>query len=140
MNIQPFSYGMKCFSDYDNGEILTEEVLSISPSVILDAFAQNTLRIAAVSLATGYVTAPSVPHFIQNAFKDLAAIGMETGYKFKEIENAGQAVAVSAPAAKTETKAAAKPVVEEKPAEPEEDLDMGDLFGWLYKSFKSSHK
>ncbi|EAR84695.2 60S acidic ribosomal protein P0 (macronuclear) [Tetrahymena thermophila SB210] len=129
MNIQPFSYGMKCFSDYDNGEILTEEVLSISPSVILDAFAQNTLRIAAVSLATGYVTAPSVPHFIQNAFKDLAAIGMETGYKFKEIENAGQAVAVSAPAAKTETKAAAKPVVEEKPAEPEEDLDMGDLFG-----------
>lgn len=89
MNIQPFSYGMKCFSDYDNGEILTEEVLSISPSVILDAFATNTLRVAAVSLATGYVTAPAIPHLIQNAFKDLAAIGLETGYKFKEIENAG---------------------------------------------------
>ena len=24
-------------------------------------------------------------------------------------------------------------LVEEKPAEPEEDLDMGDLFGWLSK-------
>lgn len=122
---------MKVFSDYDSGDVLTDEVLSIDPSVILNNFAQSILKLAAVSIETGYVTAPAVPHLIQNAFKNVAAIGLETGYKFKEIENAGKAPAAStsAPAASTASKAPAKPVVEEKPAEPEEDLDMGDLFG-----------
>jgi len=128
MNIQPFSFGMKVFSDYDNGEILTADVLAISPQLIFDSFANGVLRVAAVSLETGYLTAPSVPHLIQNAFKNLAAIGLETGYKFKEIENAGKAAPAAAVVA---TKApVAKVVVEEKPAEVEEDMDMGDLFGW----------
>jgi len=52
---------------------------------------------------------------------------LETSYKFKEISSAGQApAAVATTAAKEAPKA---PVVEEKPAEAEEDLDMGDLFG-----------
>lgn len=138
MNIQPFSYGMKVFSDYDAGEIMTEEVLSISPSIILDFFSNATLQVAAISLETGYVTAPSVPHIIQNSFKNLAAIGIEVGYKLKEIENAGSAPAPAAAASKAPV--AAKPVVEEKPAEVEEDIDMGDLFGWFGKSYKIYHK
>jgi large subunit ribosomal protein LP0 len=130
MNIQPFSYGISVISDYDNGDILDEKVLSINPSTILENFGQGVLNIAAISLETGYLTAPSVPHLIQNAFKNLAAIGLESGYKFKEIENAGKAPApVAAAPAKAAPVAAAKPVVEEKPAEPEEDIDMGDLFG-----------
>jgi len=137
MNIQPFSFGMKVFSDYDNGEILTEEVLSISPDVILSSFANGLIRVAAVSLDGGYITPVSVPHLIVNAFKNLAAIGLETGYKFKEIENAGKAPAPAAVVAKAVVKA---PVVEEKPAEVEEDMDMGDLFGWYSKSSKSIHK
>lgn len=104
----------------------------------MDFFSATTLQVAAISLETGYVTAPSVPHIIQNSFKNLAAIGIEVGYKFKEIENAGSA---PAPAASTAAKApAAKPVVEEKPAEVEEDIDMGDLFGWFGKSYKIYHK
>lgn len=128
MNIQPFSFGMKVFADYDQGEVLGEEVLATNPDIILGHFANNALNIAAFSLQTGYATAVSIPHFIANAFKECAAIGLESGYKFKEIENAGKAP-VAAPAAAASKAPAAKPVVEEKPAEVEEDIDMGDLFG-----------
>ena len=31
MNIQPFSYGMSVFCDYDNGDILTDQSLTIGP-------------------------------------------------------------------------------------------------------------
>lgn len=85
----------------------------------MDFFSATTLQVAAISLETGYVTAPSVPHIIQNSFKNLAAIGIEVGYKFKEIENAGSAPAPAAAASKAPV--AAKPVVEEKPAEVEEE-------------------
>lgn len=128
MNIQPFSFGMKVFSDYDQGEVFGEEVLATNPDIILGNFSQSALNIAAISLQTGYVTAVSIPHFITNAFKEVAALGLQTGYKFKEIENAGKAPA-AAPAAAATKAPAAKPVVEEKPAEVEEDIDMGDLFG-----------
>jgi len=106
---------MSVIADYDNGDILDSKVLSINPETILQNFGQGVLNIAAISLESGYLTAPAVPHVIQNAFKNLAAIGLESGYKFKEIEGAGKAPA-HAPAAKAETKAAApaKPVGKNK--------------------------
>jgi len=101
---------MSVIADYDNGDVLDSKVLSINPSTILENFGQGVLNIAAISLESGYLTAPAVPHVIQNAFKNLAAIGLESGYKFKEIDGAGKAPAPAA-AAKVETKAApAKPV------------------------------
>lgn len=118
---------MHVIADYDNGDVLNSEVLSISPDLIFGNFANAALRVAAISLETGYATPVAVPHLVQNAFKNLAAIGLEVNYKFKEIANAGQAPA-AAPA-KVAAKEAPKPVVEEKPAEVEEDMDMGDLFG-----------
>jgi len=37
-------------------------------------------------METGIVTEVSAPHSIINAFKSLAAIGLETGYKFDYLE------------------------------------------------------
>jgi len=37
----------------------------------------------AASLESGLVNELSVPSFLTNAFKNLAAIGLETNYKFK---------------------------------------------------------
>lgn len=85
MNIQPFSYGMHVLADYDNGDVLTEEVLAITPESIISGFSHSVLRLAACSLECGYAIAPAVPHLVQNAFKNLAAIGLEVNYKFKEI-------------------------------------------------------
>jgi hypothetical protein len=39
-------------------------------------------------LELGYVTAPAVPHMIMNAFKNLAAVAIETGYKMDALEAA----------------------------------------------------
>lgn len=134
MNVQPFSYGMTVIADYDNGDILKEEILTISPETILGAFSKGVMTLAALSLASGYIVEPAVPHLIQNAFKNVAAVGLESGYKFKEIENAGKGpapAAVSAPAATSAKPAEKAPVKEEEaPKEEEADFDMGDLFGW----------
>lgn len=45
-------------------------------------------------METGYVIPTAVPHMIINAFKNLAAVSMETGYKLDALEaakNAGPA-------------------------------------------------
>lgn len=74
---------MTVYLDYDNGDLLNEESLSIGPEQILANFSTGLKNLAALSLETGYITDVAVPHLIANAFKNLAAIGLETGYKFK---------------------------------------------------------
>lgn len=90
--------------DYDNGDILAEEVLSISPESIIQSFNDAVRGFAAVSLHTGYIVEPAVAHIIGKAFRDVASVGLASGYKFKEIENAGNA---PAPAAAVAAKPAA---------------------------------
>lgn len=51
---------------------------------------------AALSLATGLVTAPAVPHMLVNSFKNLLAVALETDYKLEALEAAKNAT-VSAP-------------------------------------------
>jgi hypothetical protein len=47
--------------------------------------------LTALSIETGYVTKVSAPYMIVNAFKNVAAIAMETGYKLAELEAAKNA-------------------------------------------------
>jgi len=54
----------------------------LSPADLLDSFKQGVQNITALSLETGIVTEVSAPHAIINAFKSLAAIGLEIDYKF----------------------------------------------------------
>jgi len=86
MNIKPFTYGMRVFQMYDNGTILDNQTCSISPNDLIEAFKKGVQNISALSLETGIVTEVSAPHAIINSFKSLAAIGLETGYKFDFLE------------------------------------------------------
>ncbi len=101
---------MTVFLDYDNGDVLKDDSLSIGPDTILANFANGLRNLAALSLESGYITDVAVPHLIANAFKNLAAIGLETDYKFKQIEGAGNAPApvAAAPVAAAPVKAAVK--------------------------------
>jgi len=130
MNIKPFQYGMEVVGAYDNGAILSKEVCAITPDQILGKFQTGVKNLTALSLQTGIASELTVPHSIANAFKNLAAIGLQIDYKFKQIANAQAAAAKSsapaAPAAAPTKKE--EPKKEEKPAEEEEDIDMGDLF------------
>jgi len=85
---------------------------------------------AAISLASGYITKPAIPHMLINSFKNLAAVTFTTDYSFKQADKLKEAAknakaVVAAPAKDTK-----KEVKEEKPKEEEAaDVDMGGLFG-----------
>ena len=82
----PFMYGMELHSVYDDGAILSSEVAKISPDQLLAAFNDGVKNIVALSLETGITTAPAVPHMLINAFKNLAAISLETRYTLEALE------------------------------------------------------
>jgi hypothetical protein len=87
---------------------------------------------AAISLATGYITKPAIPHMIVNSFKNLASVTFVTDYSFKQadkLKEASKNAAAHAKAAPTGGKKE-EAKVEEKPKEEEAaDVDMGGLFG-----------
>lgn len=96
---------------------------------------------ASISLASGYVTKPAVPHMIANAFKNLASVTFDSEYSFKQAdklkEAAKNAVVVAAPTSASAGGAPAKVEVVEEKKEEEADVDMGGLFGddyWAYYS------
>jgi large subunit ribosomal protein LP0 len=133
LKIRPFSYKMSVKKVYEDGQTFNPEILDISNEDILKNFQKTITNMASISLASGYVTKPAIPHIIVNSFKNLAAVTFDSDYSFKQADkmkeaakNAVHAAPAGAPAAPA--KAAAK--VEEKPKEePAEEVDMGGLFG-----------
>jgi large subunit ribosomal protein LP0 len=117
---------------YDDGAILSRDIISINLDSILDSCKVGISNIAAASVEIGQVNVLTIGSLIQTAFKNLAAIGLETDYKFKQLANANSGP--SAPAAKVEAKVEKKEekkaeVKKEEPKEePEEDFEMGGMF------------
>ncbi len=95
--MKPFFYNMQVIAAYDNGAVLSKEVIGLSPDDILEKFAVGVKNITALSLQANIPTEASAPHFVVNAFKNLAAIGMQIDYKFKQIANASAKSAAPAP-------------------------------------------
>ena len=87
LNIKPFMFGMEIKYVYDDGAMLTPEIFNMSPEEILGKFKTGIHNLTALSLGLGLPNDLSVPHIIANGFKNLAAIALETGLKFKELEN-----------------------------------------------------
>lgn len=132
LKIRPFSYKMGVKRVYDDGSVFAPEVLDITPEDIRNKFKKAISNLASISLATGYITKPAIPHLLANAFKNLAAVTFSSDVTFKQAEKLKEAaknavsVVASAPVA-AEKKDAKKE--EEKPKEEEADVDMGGLFG-----------
>lgn len=90
---------------------------------------------AAISLASGYITKPAIPHMILNAFKNLASVTFDSDYSFKQadkIKDAAKNAVASASSAKAPVAAAKKEAVKEEVKEEAADVDMGGLFGEEY--------
>jgi large subunit ribosomal protein LP0 len=133
LKIRPFSYKMNVKKVYDNGQVFDAGVLDITNADILASFQKAITNMASISLATGFVTKPAMPHILVNSFKNLAAVAFETDYSFKQADKlkdaAKNAVAVAAPVA---SKAEAKKEEKVEVKEEEADVDMGNLFGDEY--------
>ena len=134
LKIRPFSYKMNVKKVYEDGAIFSAEVLDITAADIKIKFGNAILNMAAISLASGYITKPAIPHLLANAFKNLAAVTFDSDYSFKQADkmkeaskNASAAVSKAAPAGGKQAAA----VVEEEVKE-EADVDMGNMFGDEY--------
>jgi len=135
LNIKPFSYGLVVTNVYDNGDVFDPAVLNIAPSDVIAKLSGALATIAALSLEIGYPTKASIPHTINNAFKSVVAIALETDYKFPRaktfedfLANPGNfVVAAAAPAAGGAAPAAAKKVEESS-----EESDVGGGGGGLF--------
>jgi len=133
LSIVPFEYKLEFLSVYMEGVILDKSVIDMPLEDVLEKFKSFSGLATAVSLGANIPNQLSVPHFLANGFKSLLAIGKETGYRFKQLEDAENAASnVVATAVVEEKKDEGKKEEEKKEEEPEEeseDLDMGDLFG-----------
>ncbi len=80
LNMKPFEYGMKISTVYDDGSILPEEVLNLDPASLLAKFQSGVRNLAGLSLSAGIPTAATIPLIISNAFRNIAALSLESGY------------------------------------------------------------
>jgi large subunit ribosomal protein LP0 len=133
LKIRPFRYKMHVRKVYDDGQVFGPEILDITSADILRRFQTSISNMASISLASGYVTKPAIPHIIMNSFKNLAAVTFDSDYSFKQAdkmkEAAKNAVRVAPAGASTAAPAQAAAKVEENPKEEDADVDMGGLFG-----------
>ena len=134
LNISPFTYGLAVTQVYDNGNCFPSEVLDITNEQLLKSVQNAISTIAAISLATGFPSLPSVIHSVVNSYKNVISVALGTEYSFPEIDELKDrianpdAYAAAAPvAAATETKEEAK-----KEEEEEESDEEGGFGGLLY--------
>lgn len=134
LGIIPFHYALQFQYVYMEGVILDQSIIEMPLDTVVDKFKEFSGFLTACSLGANIPNALSVPHFLSNGFKQLLAIGSESGYSFKQLEEAqnasANAVATGPVTTTTEVKKEAEAAPkEEEPEEEEEDMDLGDLFG-----------
>lgn len=71
----------------------------MNPADLLGKVSEGIRNIVGLAVEIGHPTEATVPLLIANAFKNLAALSIESGYKIKQLENAAPA---PAPATKEE--------------------------------------
>jgi len=135
LGIRPFSYGLVVLSVYDNGSVFSPEVLDLTDDDLVAKFAIGVSMVTSLSLAISFPTLAAAPHMFVNAYKNVLAIAVATGYSYPEADEVKEylkdpskfAVAAAAPAAIASAEPAA--AKEEKKEEPEEESDEDIGFG-----------
>lgn len=130
LNISPFTYGLTVSQVYDDGQVFPPSILDITDDELVKHFVSAVSNIAAISLAIGYPTLPSVSHSIINHYKNVLAISVATDYTYEGSEEIKDrianpdAYASAAPAAAAAEESAA---AEDAPAEEEEESEDDDM-------------
>jgi len=143
LDIKPFFYGVVVHGVYEDGSIFPVAVLDITQDDILAKFLNGVSQLTALSLAAGWPSQLTLPHYFANGFKKLLALSLAGVYSFKEADEfskkaaAAPKVVAAAPAKADDKKGGKddkkkedkkKKEEEEKPAEEEEDGGVGGLF------------
>ncbi|KAI8387091.1 probable 60S acidic ribosomal protein P0 [Nakaseomyces glabratus] len=133
LNISPFTYGLTVVQVYDQGQVFSSTILDITDEELVSHFVSAVTTVAAISLAAGYPTLPSVGHTLINNYKNLLAVAIASSYHYPEIEELIDRIenpenyASAAPAAAAASGDAAP--AEEAAAEEEDESDDDMGFG-----------
>ncbi|XP_020271036.1 60S acidic ribosomal protein P0-like [Asparagus officinalis] len=76
LGIKPFSYGLAILSVYDNGSVLSPEVLNLMEDDLVDKFAAGVSMVASLSFALSYPTLVAALHMFVNAYKNVLAVAV----------------------------------------------------------------
>jgi len=150
LDIKPFFYGVLVIGVYEDGAIFPVAVLDITPDDILQKFLNGVSQLTALSLAAGWPSQLTLPHYFANGFKKLLALSLAGVYSFKEADEfskkAASAPKVAAPQVDKgdkggkggkddkggkggkDDKAKEKAKPKEEEPEPEEEVGVGGLF------------
>ncbi|XP_020257441.1 60S acidic ribosomal protein P0-like [Asparagus officinalis] len=74
LGIKPFSYGLTILSVYDNGSVLSPEVLNLTEDDLVDKFAVGVSVVASLSLTLSYPTLAATLHMFVNAYKNVLVV------------------------------------------------------------------
>jgi large subunit ribosomal protein LP0 len=102
LDILPFTYGLVIHYVYDNGNIFSPAILDITDAVLGAKIGAALKMIASLSLNIGFPTIASLPHSMANAFKNVAALAVQTSASFKAVDGYKAALPSASPAAAEE--------------------------------------
>merc|ERR1712183_364971 len=119
LQIVPFEYSLTFQKVYIDGVILDQDIIEMPMSDITKSFEKYAGYLTAASLGANIPNALSVPQFIANGFKTMLAFGSESGYSFRQLEDAMNAA--SNVAATTTVAAETKAEVKQEVAAAEEE-------------------
>ena len=136
LKIRPFWYAAEVEFYFENGLLFTAEDLKVTNKAVDDMMAGAIGNVAAMSLATGLLTAASFPHAVMDGFKTLLGASVETDYVFDEYNGAklrtdikeGKVQAAATAAAPAAAAAAAPAAQAAEEEEDDDDMGMGSLF------------
>lgn len=130
LQIVPFEYSLSFQQVYLDGVILDQSIIEMPLENIVESFKDYAGYLTALSLGANIPNVLSVPQFVANGFKTLLAIGSESGYSFKALEDALNAAKDAPTTVVADTAKAVETKAEEAPEEEEEseDIDMCGLF------------
>jgi large subunit ribosomal protein LP0 len=84
LGIKPFFYGIRVANVYENGDVYSGAVLSLTDEIILEKIVEGIRIVTALGLEIGFPHAGTVPHSIAAGFKNLLAIALEVNWQFAE--------------------------------------------------------
>lgn len=133
LKISPFWYKVEVLNIWDRGVLFTAEDLKIDDAAVEKAMLAGISSMSALSLGAGIPTASSLPIVAAEAFKNLLAAAVATGFNFSEFgaekiitdAREGKLAAAAAPAAAAAAAPAAAAKAAAAPVEEDEDDDMG---------------
>lgn len=129
LNMTPFRYTLEFkYVFLASGQIIDENIIAMEEETILDFFKNGVRVLTGLSLGANVPNTLSAPHMISGAFKIMLALGVASGYEFKQLKEAMTASANAVASGPADGDAGDAQADQEDEGEEEEDVSMGGLF------------